>query len=387
MRQIPILAATLVLLAYPASGENLTYTVSGTTQYIRHFDGSGWVGYQDSLAYHWGGASYIRLGDFDGDGRLQIASPDGGLIWVKRPGVCSSAPNCLVEENENGFSAGYAWGSSDYTWVGDFNGDGRDDIASGSASPINTVYMRLATGGALPSLTGFSPESWATPGAQWGGVGYNWVLDYDGDGRDEIASAVLNSIVMRITKPEGHGFNTVSYSLSMSNYGAASYTRVGDFNGDGLQDIASPNGDKVLVHLSNGQGFTSALWDGVGSPYSWGGAGYTWAADFDNDGRTDIASASGGVIHVLFSDGTNFPVNKQRHCIVGIKWGGSAHTWVMDYDGDGFKDIVSAAALSPQTEFYMRRNRFPNDCFADQTLYLSGSVWGGSQFTWGSDRF
>src|SRR3712207_3931406 len=80
----------------------------------------------------WGGTTYIRLGDFNGNGRLDIASPNGPSVLIK-----TTDPDmfpfdysyCLQHLGATGVSN--EWGAAEYTWVGDFNGDRKDDIASG----------------------------------------------------------------------------------------------------------------------------------------------------------------------------------------------------------------------------------------------------------------
>ena len=42
-------------------------------------------------------------------------------------------------------------------------------------------------------------------------------------------------------------------------------------------------------------------------PNAWGGSGYTWAGDFNGDGKTDIASANGGSIYVQLQSNNMLP--------------------------------------------------------------------------------
>ncbi len=94
-----------------------------------------------------------------------------------------------------------------------------------------------------------------------------------------------------------NGFDTQTWTVPNA-WGGSGYTWAGDFNGDGKTDIASANGGSIYVHLSTGSGFDNQTWT---VPSAWGGSGYTWAGDFNGDGKTDIASANGGSIYVHLS--------------------------------------------------------------------------------------
>jgi hypothetical protein len=79
----------------------------------------------------------------------------------------------------------------------------------------------------------------------------------------------------------GMGLTQQNWHVS-SHFGEQSFTWVGDFNGDGLMDVATRVGQDVYVYLSNGSGFVeSPPWRG---PANWGDAAHTWLGDFNGDG-------------------------------------------------------------------------------------------------------
>jgi C1A family cysteine protease len=262
------------------------------------------------------------------------------------------------------------WGTSDYTWVGDFNGDKKADIASAS---YGNVYMKLSTG------TGFVSQTWTVDG-KWGGSDYTWVADFNGDGKTDIASAAGGNVYMKLST--GTGFNSQTWTVD-GKWGLPDYTWVGDFNGDNIPDIASgdkttligggaisqASGGNVYMKLSTGTGFISQTWT---VDNNWGSSNYTWVGDFNGDNRTDIASASGGNVFMKLSTGTGFD---SQTWTVDSRWGGSDYTWVGDFDGDGKTDIASASGGN----VYMKWSQ--GNRFKYPTVYVPNN-WGTSDYTW-----
>src|SRR5262249_13971099 len=115
----------------------------------------------------------------------------------------------------------------------------------------------------------------------------------------------------------------------------------GDFNGDGLMDMACYGGSgSWTLGLSTGSSFATQTWTSgitLANPI----ANYCLTGDFNGDGRTDVACypGSGGSWQIILSTGQGFstqtwgggssvavPVGSQ--CIVG------------DFSGDGLADIA-----------------------------------------------
>ncbi|MCA9638209.1 MAG: VCBS repeat-containing protein, partial [Myxococcales bacterium] len=175
------------------------------------------------------------------------------------------------------------FGESRFTFVADFNGDGRPDVASARDHKVRLV---ASEGGGL-----WSEKTFQLPAAKWGGGRYNWAADFDGDGKADIASAYKDTVILRrggdAFKPEVHKVEP--------KWGGDTFTFAADFTGDGKADIASAYKGTLFMKISTGDGFTSAAWP---TPSAWGSAGYTRLGDFNGDGRPDIASASGDTVHM-----------------------------------------------------------------------------------------
>ena len=292
----------------------------------------------------WGSSDYTWSGDFDGDGRTDIASANGGNIYVKlSTGSGFTQQVWPVPAN---------WGSSSYTWTGDFNGDGKTDIATAIGG---NVYVNLSTG------SGFTQQVWPVPN-NWGTAPYIWTGDFNGDGKTDIATLIGGNIYVNLST--GSGFTQQVWPVP-ANWSTGGYVWTGDFNGDGKTDIATAIGGNIYVNLSTGSGFTQQVW---GVPANWGSADYTWAADFDGDGRTDIATASGGNIYVNRSMGNSFV---QSLWTVPNVW--APPNWVRlgDFDGNGKVDIANCSGASVYVDV---ANGPSNDLLTTVNNGLGGTV-------------
>lgn len=376
------LVTGLLLLAptFAAYGNVSIVTNNGDLRLVSVFTGTDWqtnscANFDPPGTQGWGGSQYIRLGDFNGNGVLDVASPHGGTLFIKTTDP-DSFNSGLCFRSVAAYTVTNAWGGANYTWVGDFNGDRKDDIASASGS---SVYMKLSTGSTF-SFAGFSSQTWGVgtlppllpQNPLWGSSDYTFVGDFNGDNRDDIASAVGGSV--RVHLSTGSGFVSQTWNTA-NNWAVPGWNRVGDFNGDGKDDIASANGGTVYMKLSTGSGFIATNWSVANT---WGSAGYTWVADFNRDGRADIASGDAGNVRMKLSQGTHF---SSVDWPVTNEWGGPQYTWIMDYDSDGYKDIVSA-----YNGWTIVTKRNDGGTEFDSHSYNYFGWWGPAEFTFALDR-
>ena len=300
----------------------------------------------------WGGNDYTWLGDFNGDGLEDIATAVNSTIYFHLSTASGVATYSSTVPN-NGTP--YVWGGSGYNWVGDFNGDGKSDIASGVGS---NLYLHLSTG------TTLGTQIFSVPA--WGGIDYTWAGDFNGDGRTDIATAVGGNV--HVYTSNGNGFDTQIWTVE-NLWGGAGYNWVGDFNGDGKSDIASGIGSNVYLRLSSGSGFITQIY-----PLSnWGGVGYNWTGDFNGDGKTDIAAGVGTNVYIHLSTGSGFVT--QMYPIAS--WGGAGYNWMGDFNGDGKTDI--AAGVGANVYLYLSTG----SGFTTQTYPMSN--WGGVGYNWAGD--
>jgi hypothetical protein len=247
--------------------------------------------------------------------------------------------------------------------AGDFNNDGKDDIAAffqgTSSCDIHLWYSR----GSYFDYDGVR-------GTEYTAYFLNYVEnrmvtgDFDGDGYDDIAamrSGTNGRPSIHVWLYDAPYFYHEEWYLRPNNgyYLSNVDDRMvaGDFDGDGYDDIAtfydnSNGASRIHVWLSDGTAFDYV------SPTGWWDttSGYTIscvdsrmvAGDFDEDGKDDIATfynyGSGACrIHVWLSDGSSFDYegssgwwatysnydlsNVENRMIAG------------DFDGDGLIDI------------------------------------------------
>ncbi len=119
---------------------------------------------------------------------------------------------------------------------------------------------------------------------------------------------------------------------------------VGDFNNDGLLDVAWGSSDGSLyVSLGDGKGgFQAPI------PSSRAGSAVMIAADFNGDGNLDLAVDGGtGTISIYLGDGHG---NLTYKSLVST-YGGDSPLAIADFDQDGILDIYTAGSNTGQQYF------------------------------------
>ncbi len=298
-----------------------------------------------------------NTGDFNGDGLDDI------IAFVRddeNGGQTGDVYVALSRRDEFG-EEGNQWAEffcidDEICRVGDFDGDGLDDIAAfvRSSDPTREgdVYVALSNG-----------SSFVAQGDQWEelfclGNEVCAIGDFNGDGRDDIISFVQDTQSggqegdVYVALSDGTKFGRIGNQWAERFCLGDAVCRVGDVNGDGDDDIISfvrssqedAEEGNVYVALSNGE-------DGFGARFLWNdffciGNETCRVGDFDGDGRDDILTyvrdtqegTDRGDVYVALSDGSQFvdPSIWQRLfcledeiCRVG------------DFDGDGRDDGIA----------------------------------------------
>ena len=277
---------------------------------------------------------YSKVGDFNGDGRIDVAFYRGNGYFE----VCLApfaAANCTLAKL-NGLNIGFADPQTELSHqiVADFNGDGRADIAyrvSRFCVEQARDYYNQAT-----NQCGVEPTD----------VDAYWSVCF-ATGAD---NAMSFQCATRSAANLLGAVKTVSGKIKdIANF---------DFNGDGLADFATAvvvNGNVTgwRVCLSTGDGEFARTPDGGGDCPIWtgptGGVDKTVSGDFNGDGRTDLAvfksgaNGQSGFWEVCLSNGSSFqfPCSqvagppKPADC-----GGGCNEVFAGDFNGDGKTDLT-----------------------------------------------
>jgi hypothetical protein len=187
-------------------------------------------------------------------------------------------------------------------WVqvfhGDFNGDGKQDVAGIDSS--GQWWVSLSTG------TSFTPQ---TKWAQWS-IPSTWtklfVADVNGDGKDDIVGFAYSGAWFVGLSNGTDTFTTGSSWAQWSIPSSWNQLFVGDFNGDHKADVAGfGNNGAWFVGLSNGTNTfaTGKAWANWSAAASWD---QLFVNDFNGDGKADVAGfGQNGAWFVGLSNGSD----------------------------------------------------------------------------------
>lgn len=276
------------------------------------------------------GASVAAGSDINGDGYPDVAigapdfdgpsGVDAGRVYI----YMGSASGLPVSPSRilDGVQAGGGFGAA-LSFAGDVNGDGRADVLIGAPrhsagqTSEGRAYLFLGTASGLATSSVWAVES-NLQGARFGhAVAGAGDLNKDGFGDVVIGAPGANGIGCVVASsctaagrvyvylggPPGPAVNPIAVLTSSGLLAAAGYlgtavAGVGDFDGDGFDDLAAgapgvaAGAGAIRLYRGSPTGVNTSSIRYVGSPGSGLGASLTSAGDLDSDGYADIVAGA-----------------------------------------------------------------------------------------------
>ena len=276
----------------------------------------------------------LVVADFNGDGKLDVAGVNdtSGLFVLLGKGTgsftaASGSPIALM--------------AGSLIVAGDFNGDGKADFAYGSGT-AGGVFLSNGDG----TFKKGSPLTISS-----GGVKAVAAADLNNRGKLDLVFSGSSTVVLL-----GNGDGT--FQPIDSSLPGGGNLAIADLTGNHQQNIIVD--DQVVVRVFAGLGDGTYL---LQNTYVWapsvGGNAFVLAADFNGDGKMDIAA--GGVM--LLGNGDGSLRGNDASVFVG---GGISGGAVGDFNGDGSPDVVTSSGsnlqvlLNDGTGKFIQAHSYPN---------------------------
>jgi hypothetical protein len=315
----------------------------------------------------------LAAGDFNHDGKIDVASVPSGEEFLT-----------VALGNGNGtFGLGTDFNADarpDFVATGDVNGDGILDLV-GSNYDSNDISVLLGNGDGTFGTATDTPVGQIAPGPLV-------LADFNGDHKLDlvVASIGIGGVRGGLTVMLGNGDGTLGPPLLYAKDDFQAVT-VADMNGDGKLDLIAFGSDPatkgtfITVSLGNGDGtFQKAITNTTTASY------YSLiVADFNGDGIMDVAGGEyGGAIDIYLGKG-----NGTLQAPVSFAAGGyPAYLIGGDFNADGAPDIAAgnyldstASILLNTAGSFITTTSSPNPSAVGQSVTFTATVKGSINTT------
>ena len=302
--------------------------------------GNGQVG--PAVQSNGGMAGLLGFGDFNGDG-----TPDVAVRGPEDVMACSSEMGVMFGNGNGTFQAYRAVGQLPWETnpaVGDFDGDGRSDLAGAGLYHCGETNIKLGIVFLWGRADGgFDRTEWET---DLGPTRINHALfaaDVTGDGKPDLVWKKYPQgkfVVM-----PGLGSRSFGASIDHTSAGEPSRFASADFNADGKQDLAVLYSGGIGILHGNGDGsfqpvFSVGPWAHNGSV---GGAARLLVRDLNGDTKPDLSIDAVEGVALLVNNGDG--IFRRYALTAGVT---EPHNYyspndyaVADFNADGRADFVA----------------------------------------------
>jgi hypothetical protein len=281
---------TAIGLSKPGNGYTLTASAAGLTSatsssfnVVRNLSLAAPV-ISNVTGSHFAGQQ-VTSGDLDGDGKDDIVTADNANNQII---VCISVGDGTVNQTTYAAAAG-----TNIVGVADLDGDGKKDVVAACSGGVLSFFKGNGNG----TVNNKVDYNNGNANGSFAGITFG---DFDGDQKLDVMVSDSNVDKLSLFHNDGNFQFTATNYDSNNIFGADPISGIaaGDVNGDGVPDIALAQGTKQRMTIWTNAGgnnvatlfpFANITQYNFGNQASTAGCAAVTVADFDNDGKNDVA--------------------------------------------------------------------------------------------------